>query len=497
MTRWISSIAAKLRKPLQDRRGVAAWVFVVAAVPLIGAMGFALDVGVVLSARQALQANTAAAALNGAYKWDLPGGVEADAVSAAQTWGACSASPCVAAHPVPMVSNVTATASAVCVTATATSGLPTCGGTVNNAVSLTQTATVPTYFLRVLGINSWAVSAKATAARAGGPTKPLNIMFVLDTTASMQTTTDDTGCKVPGIGSPTKLDCAKYGVQLVLKQLAPAYDQVGLMVFPGTSGAWTPCVGTLSTSSSPVKIVPYGTIGMSYQVNAGASTGNPLASDYAITQGNLNHASKLVMAVGDNNTTNNLTGCLKAPGGEGTFYADAISAAETALQKYGSSTAQNVIILLSDGEANISLGSSEMDATWQTTPCSPTASVCPYGHIEQQCNQAVANGGTATSAGTWVYVIAYDAGGAGTGCPMQSVTTGKGKSKTTTNYYDSPTSTNISVWSPCAALQTIASDKAKFYSTNSSCSSVNKYTDVASQFQQTVISMSQPRLVLY
>ena len=481
-------MAAKLSRPLQDRRGVAAWVFVVAAVPLIGAMGFAVDVGVVLSARQALQANTAAAALNGAYTWDQPGGVEADAVSAAQSWGACSPAPCVATHPVPMVSTVTASASAVCVTAT--SGLPTCGGTVHNAVSLTQTATVPTYFIKVLGFNSWTVSAKVTAARAGGPTKPLNIMFVLDTTASMQTTTDDTGCKVPGISKPTKLDCAKYGVQLVLKQLAPAYDQVGLMVFPGMSSAWAPCSG------SP-KIVPYGTTGITYQINAGASTNNPLASDYAITQGNLNHASKLVMAVGDNNTTNNLTGCLKAPGGEGTFYADAISAAETALQTYGSSTAQNVIILLSDGEANISLGSSEMDATWQTTPCSPTASVCPYGHIEQQCNQAVANGGTATSAGTWVYVIAYDAGGAGTGCPMQSVTTGKGKSKTTTNYYDSPTSTNISVWSPCAALQTIASDKAKFYSTNSSCSSVNKYADVASQFQQTVISMSQPRLVLY
>jgi Flp pilus assembly protein TadG len=483
---------AKPSKLLHDRRGVAAWVFVTAGAALIGAMGFAIDVGVLLTARQALQANTNAAALDAAYQWDQPGGTEADAVSAAKAWGACSPSPCTATHPVPMVSGVAATASAVCITAT--SGLPTCGGTVNNAVTLTQTGTVPTYFIRVLGFDSWTVSAKATAARAGGPTKPLNIMFVLDTTASMQTSTDDTGCAVPGISSPTKLDCAKYGVQLVLKQLAPAYDQVGLMVFPGMSGAWTPCAGTLSTSSSPIKIVPYGTTGMSYQINAGASASNPLASDYATTQGTLNHASKLVMAVGDN--SNAFTGCLKAPGGEGTFYADAVSAAEAALQKYGSSSAQNVIILLSDGEANISLGSSEMDATYQTTVCSPSA-VCSYGHIEQQCNQAVANGGTATSDGTWVYVIAYDAGGAGTGCPTQSVTTGKGKTKTTTNYYDSPTATNISVWNPCSALQTIASEKSKFYSTNSSCSSVNKYADVASQFQQTVISMSQPRLVLY
>ena len=233
MSRWISSIAAKLSKPLHDRRGVAAWVFATAAIPLIGAMGFAVDVGVVLSARQALQANTNAAALNAAYQWDTPGGSETDAVSAAQVWGACSPSPCVATHPVPMVSSVTANASAVCVTAT--SGLPTCGGTVNNAISLTQTATVPTYFIRVLGFNSWTVSAKATAVKAGGPTKAMNVMFVLDTTASMGTTTDDSGCKVPGISSPKKLDCAKYGVQLILKQLNPAIDKVGLMVFPGMS----------------------------------------------------------------------------------------------------------------------------------------------------------------------------------------------------------------------------------------------------------------------
>ena len=58
---------------MHDRRGVAAWVFVAAAAPLIGAMGFAVDVGVVLSARQALQANTNAAVLDAAYQWDQPG----------------------------------------------------------------------------------------------------------------------------------------------------------------------------------------------------------------------------------------------------------------------------------------------------------------------------------------------------------------------------------------------------------------------------------------
>ena len=195
----------------------------------------------------------------------------------------------------------------------------------------------------------------------------------------------------------------------------------------------------------------------------------------------------LVKTVGDN--SNSVTGCLQAPGGEGTFYAQAISAAQTALQSEGSSTAQNVIILLSDGEANAT--SSDMDSTYASTACSPTT-VCSPGHLEQQCNQAVVNAQSATTNGTWVFAIAYDAGGAGTGCPSQSVTSGK----TTTTIYDSPNGKNFNVWTPCTALQNIASDQTKFYSTNASCSSVNNYTDVASAFQQVGYTLSQPRLVL-
>ena len=470
---WASSIALTLRGAAHDRRGVTALVFAVAAAGLIGAAGFAVDVGVVLSARQALQANTNAAVLDAAYQWDQTGGSSSGAVTAAQNWNA--------AHPVPYVSGISPTATAVCVSAT--SGLPACG-TGDNAVTLTQTATVPTFFIKVLGYNSWTVSAKATAAKAGGPTKAMNVMFVLDTTRSMQTTTDDTGCKVPGIGSPMKVDCAAYGVQLILKQLNPAIDKVGIMVFPGMSTTWTP-----SCRTSP-SIAQYGTTGIIYQIN-----GNTLDSNYANPQGRLNDTDPLVLAVGDN--SNGQTRCIGASyqmGGEGTFYAQAILAAQTALQSEGSPTAQNVIILLSDGEANAT--SSDMDATYASTPCSPST-VCSPGHLEQQCNQAVANGESATTSGTEVYVIAYDAGGAGTGCPMQSVTSGSGVHKTTNNYYDSPTGTNTNVWSPCAALQTIASDQTKFFSTNSSCSSVNSYADVATDFQQVVYTLSKPRLVAY
>ena len=57
------------------------------------------------------------------------------------------------------------------------------------------------------------------------------------------------------------------------------------------------------------------------------------------------------------------TGCLQAPGGEGTYFADAITQAQTNLAAFKSSlgsagaNTQNVIIILSDGDANATSGS--------------------------------------------------------------------------------------------------------------------------------------------
>ncbi|SEE51034.1 TadE/TadG family type IV pilus assembly protein [Bradyrhizobium erythrophlei] len=460
MYRWTGTIARKLSKTLHDRSGVAGVVFAVSATALIGMSGFAVDVGIVLSARQALQANTNAAVLSGAYQWSKTGGTESAALNTAQNWNV--------AHPVSNVSGITSTASAVCVSPSQTSGLPTCGNGVNNTVVLKQTGTVPTYFIKLLGFTSWTVSASAAAAKAGNPTKPLNVMFVLDTTQSMATTSDNTGCKIPGKSNPTRLNCALYGVQLVLKQLDPQYAQVGLMVFPGMSKTWTPC-------GSP-SVTKYGATGITYQV-----IHNALDTNFATAPGKLNDTSSFIKTVGDGTS---VTGCLQAPGGEGTFYGQVMSAAQAALQSQGSSTRQNVIILLSDGEANASSG---MDSTYAATACSPT-SVCSR-HIAQQCNQAVVAAQNATTSGTWVYAIAYGAGGAGTGCP----TYGSGSSAV----YDSPNGKNASVWTPCTALQKIASDQARFYSTSSSCSSTNAYTDVATAFQQVGSTLTQPRLVIY
>ena len=174
-------------------------------------------------------------------------------------------------------------------------------------------------------------------------------------------------------------------------------------MFPGMSSTWTPC-------GSP-SIVAYGKAGIVYQV-----IHNALDTNYATSIGQLNHSSDFVKTVGDN--INGVTGCLRAPGGRGTYYAQAISAAQTTLQSEGSSTAQNVIILLSDGAASAANSgtcnsSSDMDCTYAATACSPS-SVCSPGHLAQQCNQAVVNAQSATTNGTWVYSIAY---GDSTKCP--------------------------------------------------------------------------------
>ncbi len=151
-------IGPTFRSALRDRRGVAGVAVAAAAAGLISMLGFAADIGMYLTAKQALQANTNAAVLDAAYQWEHRRPIRSN--SAAQGWST--------AHPVPSVSGITATASAVCAT---TSGLPACG-TGNNAIALTQTGTVPTFFVRILGINCWTMSATPRQPRPAARRKP-------------------------------------------------------------------------------------------------------------------------------------------------------------------------------------------------------------------------------------------------------------------------------------------------------------------------------------
>jgi hypothetical protein len=95
------------------------------------------------------------------------------------------------------------------------------------------------------------------------------------------------------------------------------------------------------------------------------------------------------------------------------------------------------------------------------------------GKDKKQCDQAIAAAQAATAAGTSVYAVAY--GAASSGC----------SSGDTHN--------------PCTTMQSIASDKTKFYTTSSSCQmtgSPNAVSSLPAAFQAITTTLTKPRLVV-
>ena len=422
-------LAARLRS---DRRAVSTMLFAVSATAILGVSGLAVDVGMGLAARNALQANTDSAALAAAQNWSAPGGTAATAVAAASAWHTT--------HTVPFVTITQASASAACVTAT--SSVPLCTSSLPNAIKFTQSGTVVVRFMRQYGFNLMTVSATSTAVRAGGLNKPMHILFVLDGTASMSTA-DSSGCSVPNVTSPLRWQCALYGVQLVMKQLIAAQDPVGISMFPGFAASYVP--------STPCPSMP---ATVKYSSSAVYMIGSTAFSSTYVSNHALVDASPPVLAVGDN--SNNFLGCLTNKGGQGSYYADAITKGQATLNANAVTGYQNVLILLSDGAATATSSQSSFSTT-------------------KECTAAVTAAAAATTAGTWVYSVAY-------GSPTTASSSG----------------CNGDI-SPCAAMQQIASDPGKFFTTDTTCNlatSPNKYADLATVFNQIAYSLLTPRLVV-
>ncbi len=336
-----------------------------------------------------------------------------------------------------------------------------------NAVQVKQTVNVPTYFMKLFGFSQIPLTATATASMRGAATAPYNVAIVLDTTASMDTT--DTNCS-----NKSRLACATAGVQVLLQSLSPctaagcgslssgnyhnSFDRVSLFTFPGmttdTASADYDCnstnptiypytfpgVGASSTGGVAPTMPYYVTTGtgrsaktttyqMTYQVL-------PFMSDYrsSNTAGSLSTTSNLTRSVGGK------SGCagMGDPGGEGTYYAGAIYAAQSALasEQAANTNSQNVMILVSDGQATAS--SSEMATS--TTSTTGASSNGTYPSYKKECQQAVTAAQYATGQGTRVYAVAY--GAASSGCTTD-----------TGNYA-----------SPCYTMAHIASLPSYFYS---------------------------------
>jgi hypothetical protein len=193
------------------------------------------------------------------------------------------------------------------------------------------------------------------------------------------------------------------------------------------------------------------------------------SSDYRLadTSSSLNPASDIVMEAGGK------SGCtpMSAPGGEGTYYAGAIYAAQAALvaEKTANPGSQNVMVIISDGDA----GTTDSGALPGASTSSGT-----YPSTKQQCAQAVTAAKAAVTAGTRVVTVAY--GAESSGCGQDT----------------SPTIT------PCETMQDMADSSQDFYSDytatggTSSCVSASQPTTSMSQiFTDIATSLSVPRLI--
>jgi len=446
MNRHLVRLFARLRR---NRRGSVALMTGGAIVALLGVSALAVDIGYAVSAKRQLQASTDAAALAGARNIGSANDPVATAISYSAANGQKNAR-----------SNLTGVTAGATLKNLTTTGVHAVGNPLANAIQVTQQATVPTYFARILGISSISISATATASAKGGKSTPVDALVILDTTASMSST-KDSSCASFDTHTPTttyKIDCALAGVRALLEGFWPSVDQVGLMVFPGVKSGTESKDYTCPTTNPT--IVPYNNSPAPvYQIIG--LTNNYKTSDTTTT---LNPSADIVKAAGGTNIVdkqgNSSCSGIRAKGGEGTYYADVITAAQTALTNSGRTGVQKAIVLLSDGDAQASAPSQISNAKQAN-----------------QCHQAITAAQAAKNANPafWVYSVAY--GAPTSGC----------------SYDKSPGIT------PCSALQQIASDPSKFFADTSSAAecknNANATSGLTNLFQNIGTDLTSARLI--
>jgi len=435
----------------KDQSGQMLPVVAFMMVTLLGLAGIVTDFGHALFSYRELQASTNAAALAAAA--GLPN--QTTASSYATSYSSASGKN-------NAYSNLTLSGSPLvsfkCVTSM--SGLAGCitdtggGSTTANAVQVIQRASVPTTFLGLLGLKAMPIAATATAAMRGAPTVQYNVAIIVDATRSMSDTDSDSQC------NNTRLSCALTGLRILLQDLTPctssgcgtlssgnyahALDRVSLFTFPnvttgtvshdycsGGSSTPTPSVYTFPTSSSSSWSSGYSPTGSTYQITPFSSDYQTTSSSTGVPTGTLSTTSNLSIAAGANSSS---CAGMSNPGGEGTYYAGVIYAAQAALTAEqalpGNSGSQNVMILLSDGDATSTQSQMGSSATNSGT----------YPSYNHECQQAVTAAQAATAAGTTVYAVAY--GATSSGC-----------------------SSDVSPYnSPCYTMQHIASSSTTFFS---------------------------------
>jgi hypothetical protein len=367
--------------------------------------GLVIDLGNAYRVQRALQASADAAAAGGAGELTLnyPANV-GNATTAAMRYGSQAGGE----NQIPGVpgGNVSENVNVDCEAQAGyncTLGQP-------NTVTVDETATVPTYLLKLLGFDTITLKAHAQACSPCGGL-PLDVMIVLDRTGSMR--------------ASSKMPQAKAGIMAFLSTMDPTVDNVGLAVLPPAPSTAAACqnVSPLFTGTDPS-----GT----YSLRSAAYTVVPLSNAYATSTGNLVASPPLISTVN----------CVQAGGN--TAYAEALDAAYQELQTDGRPDAQKAIIILSDGAANIGPNYLPGSSRYLTNPC----------------GQGATSAGVAKAAGVLVYSIAYTANGddcyASPGATIGAYTL-------TAADFSSPTYRENPDPGAAQAIENIATDPSYFY----------------------------------
>jgi hypothetical protein len=469
---------------------------------LLGMAALVVDLGYIYVSYEQLVAATQAAALAGGGAITNTSGPTATTFvldySALGTYG----------NKHPNLKNVSLSVSLACVSPSSYPGLnlppcalyPSCPSGCN-MIQVQSSAQVSTLFAKILGYKTVNFSASAVASAKGGQVPPYHIMMLLDATGSMGTGTD-TGCTQNGV-SVTPEQCAEYGAQTLLSGLDPcsvalttctlsstpgtvlnADDQVGIMIFPGlcsntgASETWQNCP-TLAAGSTLTDTISNSTYASdeyscppttSSKIPYASYNNNPeymilgFQSNYRFSDSSgLNTGSNIFKTVGVG--TNN---CGIAPDTAhyDTFYAGVIQSAQDYLTQNTTTGVQNIIIILSDGDANTVAnnpctagGQADMcgNVAQVDGPCAAGTSPCGPGNSGvvtgvypplDDCEQAVQAATYAKSLGTLIYSVSY--GSETTGCRADQ-TSYSWKPATTTYKGDGNYPT------PCSTMQGMSS----------------------------------------
>jgi hypothetical protein len=444
--------------------------------------GICVDLGHAFVCKRELQASADAAALAGAFALSGSNATVVSVQIEASKFSSASGSN----NANPAFTSVSITTTPKCLGTVSNWGVLCSSSTIgDNAVQVFETGTIDTWFIRlaaIFGVNSaqtMTIEAESTAAMRGASNAQYNVAILVDTTASMGDSDTDANC------GNTRIYCALQGVQTLLQALSPCapsststncvgFDRVSLFTFPNIQANDAANDTTCPTSNPAIPAYSTPAAGTAWSAPTGSSATYQVTdflSNYSSTgkpNGGLNPASALAIATGASGKSH--CSGMQTPGGDGTYYAGAIYAAQSALISAQASNpgSKNAIVILTDGAANTSkMTSGKHNGN-------------TYPSLDDQCSQGIAAAQYASAQGTTVYTVAYGASNAANG------------SQCTTD----------PALSPCSALDQMATTAGDFYSdatasqNKGQCiSAANPNLDLTQIFSQVASQFTVARLI--